>query len=124
MGISMRTVTLTCVLLLQSVTYAGDEGKPAAEGDRRDKPVVNTYPRKTQRIFKAYDKNVDGSVAFDEWLKMKEGTMTDARKAREKVWFDQADASKDGKITISEFHAWRNRKAKPEGKRPAEAGDK
>ena len=42
-------------------------------------------------------------VSFDEWLKMKEGKMTDERVSREKKLFNDADKDKDDSITWKEF---------------------
>ena len=81
------------------------------EGDEKGRKKVNASMKKAQRIYKAYDKDKNNKVSFEEWLKMKEGKMDNARKAREKRWFDQADTNKNGSITVVEFHKWMNRKA-------------
>lgn len=137
-----RLMAAILALFLGSIvmtTAIADEGAPktgpkdgdaatSAEGERDPKPARKTSKsfRKSQRIYKAYDKNKDDKVVFEEWLKMKEGAMDDARKAREKKWFDRADADKDGSITIQEFHKWLNRKPRREGPRkgPADAPTK
>ena len=91
------------------------EGEKHHKGDRDGEAKQSAQLRKTQRIFKAYDKDGSKSVSFDEWLKMKEGKMDATRRAREKKWFDQADKSADGAITVKEFHLWLNRRNLREG---------
>jgi len=74
---------------------------------------------KSGRIYAAYDKNSDEKVMFEEWLSMKEGVDA-ARKARERVYFDSADANRDGAISFAEFENWlENRGRQPEANRPA-----
>ena len=103
--------------------------KAERDGDRegeKSSAKSTASERKTQRIFKAYDKNGNQSVSFDEWLKMKEGKVDDARKAREKKWFNMADKNSDGEITVKEFHLWLNRRHLREDgtEKSAEKGDK
>lgn len=91
------------------------EGRASAEGKRAPKSKQKMSAHKAKRIFKAYDKNGDGKVTFDEWLKMKDGSMNSARKAREKKWFDAADADKDGTVSLQEFQNNLTRKPHREG---------
>ena len=81
------------------------------EGTRRDGgDRAGTRPRrrysKAGKIFTRYDASGDDKVSFEEWLAMKEGEMTDDRRAKERTWYDQADASGDGAITFEEFEGW------------------
>lgn len=75
---------------------------------------------KAGRIFAAYDKSGDDKVLFEEWLQMKEGAMTAARKAAERSYFDFADKNRDGSVSFPEFEFWlENRGRAPEaGARP------
>jgi len=57
-------------------------------------------------------------VSFEEWLKMKEGEMTDDRRARERTWYNQADPNGDGSVTFEEFEGWmESRSRRREGSR-------
>lgn len=93
----------------QSEAVRKDREKPRAitpEGKRSTRESdakKSSENRRTERIFVAYDKNKDNKVSFDEWLKMKEGKMTDERVSREKQLFNDADKDKDDSITWKEF---------------------
>jgi hypothetical protein len=99
------------------------EGDAPREGDRareRD-PRIATNPmiQKATRIFAAYDKNKDKQVSFEEWLAMREGEMTEERKARERGFFAQP-AGEDGVISLEEFVRAMQRRAG--GDAPRERG--
>jgi Ca2+-binding EF-hand superfamily protein len=84
-----------------------DTGGPKAEGGGVVAPRSTPVARKAKGAFMSYDKNKDGKVAFEEFLRMKEGAMTADRKAREKKHFDAIDTGNDGSISLAEFTAWR-----------------
>ncbi|MEM7011045.1 MAG: M56 family metallopeptidase, partial [Verrucomicrobiota bacterium] len=59
------------------------------------------------RIYRAYDKNGDNGVSYDEWASMKSYEMTAAQRERDRGWFDQADANGDEKVTLGEWIDWK-----------------
>ena len=94
----------------------GDESR-RGRGDRASARQNRRYS-KAGKIFSRYDANGDDRVSFEEWLKMKEGEMTDDRRARERTWYNQADPNGDGSVTFEEFEGWmESRSRRREGSR-------
>lgn len=86
------------------------DGDAPREGDRppSDRRLDERELAKLKRIYTAWDKNGDGGVTFDEWVSMKEGTLTPERRSREKRWFERADSNEDRKVTEKEWIAWKS----------------
>ena len=111
--------------LVESVRNRRREGeREGAEGRRDREREQNERARRNRqwkwaKIFKAYDKDKDGKVTFDEYMSMKEGDINDAaRRAREREIFTRADTNQDGTWHDDEFHAWMlNRGRRREGAR-------
>lgn len=83
------TALLFALLLSATMTYAADEPKKAAEGD---KPKANP-----EEMFKKKDANGDGKLSKDEFTK----GAKDAAKMEER--FTALDKDKDGSVTKEEF---------------------
>ena len=64
--------------------------------------------RQAADVFRAYDKNKDGSVTVDEWLMMRHMQPNDrsARGQVERTRFQQAGPGKDGRFNQKEFVYW------------------
>jgi hypothetical protein len=59
------------------------------------------------KIFRAYDKNGDGKITFEEWLAMKEGATDDPeRRARERQQYSSIDRNRDGALSLEEVLTW------------------
>ena len=86
------------------------EGDRPREGDRDAHVAANPLMQKAKRIFAAYDKNKDNSVAFEEWLAMREGEMTEERKTRERGFFSEP-AGSDDKISLEELYRWMEKRS-------------
>lgn len=89
----------------------------AAQARNSNDPLM----RQATRIFAAYDKNRDQRVSFDEWLAMREGEMTSARRTREMGFFSQ-QAGDDRMITLEEFYL--AMVARQRGSAPREGGNR
>ncbi len=95
---------------------AGPAGEPAAKpayaggetGNAAVPPLPANFERSSEgRVFKAYDKNGDQLVTFDEWLGMRAIAADDvARRQLEARRFQEADPNNDGKMTTAEFAFW------------------
>ncbi|MCA9122748.1 MAG: sigma-70 family RNA polymerase sigma factor [Planctomycetaceae bacterium] len=84
----------------------GDRPASSREGDRQTEAgrTERWELTKEGKVFKAYDKNGDRVVSAEEWLAMKEGEMTDERRALELRRFKEA--SGDGNFTLEKFLHW------------------
>ena len=105
------------------------EGPRDGEGPRREGPRDGDAPAREggatlemeqrnlnqwTRIFGAYDKDKNKKVTFEEWLSMKDGEMPADRREREQGWFNQADASGDGGVTLGEWIDWKSKQGRGE----------
>lgn len=97
--------------------HDGDRSRfSEGRGDREDSPrdrdagsresPARWESTKEGRVFKAYDKNSDGSVSLDEWLAMTNGNVSPARKEVQTKRYNEAEPNGDGKFTPGEFIYW------------------
>jgi hypothetical protein len=84
------------------------DGRVAREGrDQGSRELPARWEStKEGRVFKAYDKNSDGSVSLDEWLAMTNGNVSPARKEVQTKRYNEAEPNGDGKFTPGEFIYW------------------
>lgn len=62
-------------------------------------------PGEFQKLFLAFDKDGDGSLSYDEFLRGVRGEMNDRRKELVKMAFEVLDMDKSGQITANEIIA-------------------
>ena len=83
------------------------EGAQDRDGGRRGEGEGDESSRRARskmgKIYNAYDANRDNRVSFTEWLSMKDGAMTDDRRAREKGYYNRADRNRNGSLSYEEF---------------------
>ncbi len=84
-------------------------GRREGDGDARGaaRAMDDRTINQLSRIYRAYDKNGDNRVTFEEWVAMKNYELTREQREREKGWFDQADANNDEKMTLGEWIDWK-----------------
>ena len=100
--------TFTALALAASISYAADEGKKSAEGDKPAasaekgaKPKANP-----EEVFAKKDKDADKALTLEEF---KAGAK-DPAKAEET--FKKKDKDGDGKLSVDEFKAGGKKKDK------------
>ena len=68
----------------------------------------NLSPSEFERIFKYFDKNNDGRVNYDEFLRGIRGDLSDRRKALVRMAFNKLDKTGDGLVTLADLEGTYN----------------
>lgn len=63
----------------------------------------NLTPSEFERIFKFFDKNNDGKIDYDEFLRGLRGDMTERRKGLILLAFKKVDRTGDGKVNLDDL---------------------
>lgn len=63
----------------------------------------NLTQEEAQHILNHFDKNGDGSVSYDEFLRALKGELNDERKKWIRLAYDKLDVTKDGKVTLEDI---------------------
>jgi len=60
-------------------------------------------PSEFERIFKYFDKNNDGRLSYDEFLRGVRGDLNDRRRSFVKMAFKKLDKTGDGRVTVEDL---------------------
>jgi Ca2+-binding EF-hand superfamily protein len=63
----------------------------------------NLSPSEFERIFKYFDKNNDGKINYDEFLRGLRGELTERRKSLILLAFKKLDRTGDGFVTLEDI---------------------
>lgn len=71
-------------------------------------------PLDLDRLFKYFDKNLDGSISYDEFLKALRGDLNEFRKRVIESAYKKLDHTENGKVTIEDLRAAYDTSAHPD----------
>jgi Ca2+-binding EF-hand superfamily protein len=77
---------------------------------------VNVTPDEGRKLFRIFDVNGDGSISYDEFLRMVIGEMNQPRKNLVKRAFDKIDRNRNGIVELDDLKGVYNAKNHPDVK--------
>ena len=77
---------------------------------------VNVTPDEGRKLFRIFDVNGDGSISYDEFLRMVIGEMNQPRKNLVKRAFDKIDKNRNGIVELDDLKGVYNAKNHPDVK--------
>lgn len=60
-------------------------------------------PAELERLFKYFDRNADGKVSYDEFIRCLRGDLNERRLALVHLAFEKLDKTGDGKVTVDDL---------------------